>query len=257
MFWSLYILFSCSNQNSQVPEKQESSGFIDRSMSSVMWSSASIETYQKKVQEIVDANQSSLEKRDRSKPLLFVLGSSSSGGGTKGNNMKFWPEILRRDLNNVHVQSLARGGATTWHMRKVLEGINIKADICILYMGYNDRQQKSPKQSIAQLESAKTPTTEGFVAWVSPAEQRDNILGMQAFCSNFLLVREYVQFENLRNDPYVKILQNIPNTRYFDPSSMFSKEEPKIVMMDNIHPTPFGHQLLAQEIQKEIQDWLP
>jgi phospholipase/lecithinase/hemolysin len=38
---------------------------------------------------------------------------------------------------------------------------------------------------------------------------------------------------------------------------MFSKEEPKIVMMDNIHPTPFGHQLLAEEIIKQISDWLP
>ena len=171
--------------------------------------------------------------------------------------MKFWPEILRRELKTVHVQSLARGGATTWHMRKVVEGLGIKADICILYMGYNDRQKKSPKQSIAMLEQGIEPSNNGFVAWVSPQEQRDNILGMQKYCSNFLLVREYVQGHAFRNDPYANVFPEIPNTRYLDPSSMFSKEEPNIVMMDNIHPTPFGHQILAQRIQKEIRDWLP
>ena len=171
--------------------------------------------------------------------------------------MKFWPEILRRDLPNVHVQSLARGGATTWHMRKAVEGLNIKADICILYMGYNDRQQKSPKQSIAQLEKGIAPSTDGFVAWVSPQEQRENILGLQKYCQKFLLVREYVQGQKLRRDPYEKVFQGVPDTRFFDPAAMFTKEDPKIVMMDNIHPTPFGHQILAQKIQENITDWLP
>ena len=254
MIWSIILFFSCTQETN---EQKKPSGLMERSMSSAMWNAASIDTYQKKVQEIVDAHQESLAKRDRSKPLLLVFGSSSSGGGTRGNNMKFWPEILRRDLTKVYVQSLARGGATTWHMRKSVEGLNQKADICILYMGYNDRQEKSPKQSIAQLEQGVAPKKDGFVAWVSPQEQKDNILGIQKFCSNFLLVREYVQGQNFRNDPYDRVFQTIENTRYFDPAAMFNKEDPKIVMMDNIHPTPFGHQLLAQAIQKEIQDWLP
>jgi len=255
MLWNLFFFISCS-QEANV-EEEKPSGLIERSMSSAMWKAASIETYEKKVQEIVATNQSVLAKRDTSKPLLLILGSSSSGGGTRGNNMKFWPEILRRDLSKVHVQSLARGGATTWHMRKAVEGLDIKADICILYMGYNDRQEKSPKQSIAQLEQGLIPKKDGFVAWVSPKEQKENIFGIQKYCANFLLVREYVQGQKLRNDPYVEVFQTVQNTRYFDPTSMFRKEDPKIVMMDNIHPTPFGHQLLAQAIQKEIQDWLP
>lgn len=256
MFCFLSIFLSCADHEPK-KEQEKSSGLVERSMSSAMWNASSIETYQKKVQEIVSAHQKSLEKRDRSKPLLLVFGSSSSGGGTRGNNMKFWPELLRRDLTKVHVQSLARGGATTWHMRKAVEGLNIKADICILYMGYNDRQEKSPKQSIAQLEQGIAPSKDGFVAWVSPQEQRDNILGMKNYCARFLLVREYAQGQKLRNDPYAKVFQKVPGTRYFDPASMFTKEDPKIVMMDNIHPTPFGHQLLAEKIQEEIQDWLP
>ncbi len=256
MLWKLILFFSCTQQEPNV-EQEKSSGLIERSMSSAMWNTASIDTYQKKVQEIVEANQSALSKRDSTKPLLFIFGSSSSGGGTRGNNMKFWPEILRRELPKLHVQSLARGGATTWHMRKVAEGLNIKADICILYMGYNDRQEKSPKQSIAKLEEGIPPKKEGFVAWVSPQEQKENLLGMQKFCTNFLLVREYVQGQKNRHDRYGTVFQTVPNTRYFDPTTLFTKEDPKIVMMDNIHPTPFGHQILADAIQKEIQDWLP
>ena len=63
--------------------------------------------------------------------------------------------------------------------------------------------------------------------------------------------------QDFRNDPYENVFRTVENTRYFDPASMFKKEDPKIVMMDNIHPTPFGHQILAEAIQKEIRDWLP
>lgn len=171
--------------------------------------------------------------------------------------MKFWPEILRTELSNIHVQSLARGGATTWHMRKAVEGLKHKADICILYMGYNDRQKKSPKQSIAQLEQGVAPTTEGFVAWVSPQEQKENLEGIQKYCTHFLLVREYVHGESRVRDPYRSVFSSIEGARYYDPFSLFSKEDPKIVMMDNIHPTPFGHQILAEQIREQIVDWLP
>ena len=256
MFYFLLLCVSCSSQDSSPQAKQESS-FVERSVSSAMWNVASIETYQKKVDEIIGAHQATLSRRDVRVPLLLVLGSSSSGGGTKGNNMKFWPEILRRELPNVHVHSLARGGATTWHMRKVMEGLEVKADICIVYMGYNDRQQKSPKQSIAQLEEGQAPKTKGFVAWVSPQEQKRNLEGIQKYCTNILLVREYVQEKKNIRDPYKNIFSSIKGARTYDPFSMFSKEEPKIVMMDNIHPTPFGHQLLAEEIIKQMSDWLP
>jgi lysophospholipase L1-like esterase len=259
MFSLLFFFCSCSSEPISVNQEKAPS-FTERSMSSAMWNASSLETYQRKVDDIVAFNKKKIASRPLEKPLLFVLGSSSSGGGTRGNNMRFWPEILKKDLQQVHVQSLARGGATTWHMRKVLEGLNTKADVCILYMGYNDRQTKSPRQSIAALEQKKTPQKGGFVAWVSPSEQKENLETMKNWCSHLLLVREYVQERRKERDPYAPVFSSVEQdgtVRAFDPAPIFDKEPSKVVMMDNIHPTPFGHQILADAIKEQIADWLP
>jgi hypothetical protein len=112
-------------------------------------------------------------------------------------------------------------------------------------------------QSITQLEKQEPPKEKGFVAWVSPQEQRENLEAMHEWCTNLLLVREYVQEEKQARDPYEHVFSSVSRSRFFDSSSLFEKEPPKVVMMDNIHPTPFGHQILAEAIKEQILDWLP
>lgn len=253
----LFSFFFCCAPNPTSVHEEQKPSFTERSVSSAIWNSTSMETYQRKVEDIIAHNKKKIADRPIEKPLLLILGSSSSGGGTRGNNMRFWPEILKRDLTKVYVQSLARGGATTWHMRKVLEGLHTKADICILYMGFNDRQTKSPLQTIAQREQDESPKQDGFVAWVSPREQQKNLEAMQGWCENLLLVREYVQERKRAKDPYANVFSSVHEARFFDPTPLFEKEPPKVVMMDNIHPTPFGHQILADAIKLQIKDWLP
>ena len=228
-----------------------------RSMSMAMWKTTSIQTYQKKIDEMHKYHQKKLATKDE-RSLLLVLGSSSSGGGTRGNNMKFWPEILRERLKkHTRVHSLAQGGATTWHMKHLVQKIGIKADICILYMGFNDHQEKSPRQSIAELERGAEPQASGFVPWVYPEEQKENIQDMVPYCTKFLLVHEYSLQKERIPKGYQSVFSSVAGAKSYDPADIFRAQPTDSVMMDTIHPTPYGHTLLEEGIYEQIKEWLP
>ena len=248
-----------SEQQAVVFSRAPKSGqpFAARQMAQAMWKTTSHETYLKKIRNMVADHKRRIPSKQSGRPRLIIMGSSSSGGGTPGNNMKFWPEILSMKLDKVSVYSLAEGGATTWHMNKVMQQLNIQAEICIVYMGFNDRQEKSPLQSIAELEQGLTPQGAGFVPWVYPEEQKENLEAIAQRCKKMLLVKEYALDQLPKGSPYLSVFESVTAAKVYDPSALFQGQPQESVMMDKIHPTPYGHTLLADAIINEIKPWLP
>ena len=90
-------------------------------------------------------------------------------------------------MPNYHVQSLALGGATTWHISKILQKLGVKAEYCILYSGHNDRMQSSPRQSLAQLEKGIQPQSSGFTPWVLFLNYRHTWISWPIIVTRYLL----------------------------------------------------------------------
>ena len=262
---SFFLLLSCQDATKDSPVSSQrtvsvkpkpNQGKTADSMSAALWASSSIDTYLSKVDDIVRHYDASLKKRPRQKPLVLVLGSSSTGGRTIPNNMKFWPGRLQDKKNTVHIQSVAWGGATTWHMRKVVEKLNLTADICILYMGHNDMQEKSPRQTIAELEQGLAPTGYGFVSWVSLPEAKKNIEVIKTRCTQVLVMPEFSLSTKRESARYAKMLQTVSGVRFRDPRPLLERQDPSFIMQDDIHLTPPGHEMLADFVYNEIKDWL-
>ena len=142
-------------------------------------------------------------------------------------------------------------------MKHLVQKLAITADICILYMGFNDRQEKSPRQSIAELERGAAPQASGFVPWVYPEEQKENIQALVPHCSRFLLVHEYSLQNERMPKGYRGVFSSISAAKSYDPAEIFRSQPRDSVMMDTIHPTPYGHTLLADGIYEQIKEWLP
>ncbi len=225
----------------------------------ILWKTMSIETYMKKVDEIVQNHDRYFKERDTKVPLVVVLGSSSSGGQssiqTKG--MSFWPKLVQKEFPSVHVRSIAWGGATTWHMKKALKKLQIRPDICILYMGHNDVMSKSPRQTLASLEKGEEPKSKNFVQWVSYSEAKQNVEEMSDICTHFLGMQEF-RDGNVHNstEDYITALKMSQGVTYADPMTVFSKHEKEKILSDQIHLHQFGHQVLAEFVIEKINPWI-
>ena len=105
-------------------------------------------------------------------PIINRGYGSTSGGDSiiQSPKMQFWPLVLQQELPEAHVQSIAIGGATSWHMKHAFQQLNIKPDVCVFYMGHNDSMRQAPRQTLAQMENQEKPTSGEFVRWVTLPE---------------------------------------------------------------------------------------
>lgn len=218
---------------------------------------------QRKVDEVVARTHPLVAAVPAGTPLVLALGSSSSGGGTKG---RFWPDFLQEELAGTPgeraqgvapvVISIAQGGATTWHARRILETLDVRPAACVVYLGQNDTTKSMPGLTIAQLERGERPTPG---AWVEPATEqdaRDNIAAIAARCGVTLAMQEYVVGRTAPLAKFAVMLQTIPGVHYLDPTAPLTSQPRALLMLDDVHPSPAGQQVLAKAIAAELSPLL-
>ena len=223
----------------------------------VLHQTVGISKYMKKVDRVVQTYKHLLERRDRDKPLIVIMGSSSSGGESvlHSPKMKFWPLVLQELLPETHVQSIAMGGATSWHMRHALLKLHVNPEVCILYMGHNDGMRKSPRQTLAELERKESPKSGEFVRWVTLPEARENVLKMMTVCKNFIAIPEYTETpkNSARLKKYGRMLEKTEGVIFGDIYTEFASYPAGEVAGDNIYPTEKGHRLLGEFVAQKIR----
>ncbi len=185
-----------------------------------------------------------------SAPLIVALGSSSSGGGTQG---KFWPDVLREELAGPTVISLAEGGATSWHMRRILEGLDVRPAACVLYLGQNDTTKALPGLTIAELERG-APAVPGV--WLEPVtlvDAKEHITAIAARCGVTVAMPEYVLGREDTLAAYAEMLKSVGGVRFADPGVMLRAQPRALVMLDDVHPSPAGQDLLGKFVAAELK----
>ena len=107
-------------------------GFTEQTIARTTHALVDMSTYEKKVDRAVAFYRQKLHHRPKSKPLIMVLGGSSTGG-MSNQGYHFWPAYLQRNMPKYHIQSISVGGATTWHLAKTVQRLGVHAEYCILY----------------------------------------------------------------------------------------------------------------------------
>lgn len=195
-----------------------------------------------------------LAQRPTDRPLVVTLGSSSSGGGTPGT---FWPQVLAAEVPEVHVVSAAEGGATSWHMRKVLEGLEVTPDLCVAYLGHNDTLASFPGLTLAQLERGDTATSADWVPPVTREEAAENFAAMVGRCRVFVAMQEYSRGREPTLASYAELLRGVPGVRVLDGAAVLAAAPASTTMIDDVHPSPQGQQLLGRFVAAEVRRLLP
>lgn len=210
--------------------------------------------YQAKVDQAVEYYGPQLARWDGQKPLVVTLGSSSTGGN---HPQGFWPSILRSELPSVHVQTLAWGGATSWHMRKILDALEVQADVCVLFMGHNDTIASTPRQSIASLERGEPPYSEGFVPPVPLPEAEENLRYMATHhCRHFVGMEEYSIGREADLDAYAEMMDRMPEVSYLDVAGPLSQRPASQMMVDPVHPSPAGQVVVGELAAERVRELL-
>lgn len=212
-----------------------------------------IEGFLHKVQVSVDAMGPRLASRPKDKPLLLALGSSSTGGSGSGT---FWPDVVAQRLPRMHVENLAVGGATTWHVRQIVDKLAVHADICVLYAGHNDTLPTLPGITLAALERGEPPQGSRFLAPVPIADARENIQAISRWCTHTLVMQELSVGREATMAEYAAMLQSLEGARWADGAARLAAAPRSVVMLDPVHPTARGHEILGDFVVEHIQDWL-
>ncbi len=203
---------------------------------------------QHKVDEMRQATAPSLAAASR--PLIVALGGSSSGGGTRG---RYWPQILQERLEGrASVVSLAWGGATTWHLLHLMQESKVQADICVLYVGHNDLSLALPGRSIREILAETPANGSGLVAPVPLSDARDNILAMRPHCAHILAIQERVAGRDAVMAEYGEMLSTLEGVRWADGQALVRPAD----LMDDVHLHPQGHEALAAQVHRELEEWL-
>jgi lysophospholipase L1-like esterase len=211
-----------------------------------------VTAYTQKVERAVAFYRDQIKQRPKNKTLIFVLGGSATGGMTH-QGQHFWPAYLQKKMPSYHIQSLALGGATTWHISKILQKLGVPAEYCILYSGHNDRMQSSPRQSLAQLEKGSLTKSSGFTSWVLPSEIPNNLDVMANYCGKIFAMEEYVVSDAEPLNDFIRALKKHPKVTYISISKELAKKERKRIMRDNIHFYPYGHEIFADILYQKLQ----
>ncbi|MSP56465.1 MAG: SGNH/GDSL hydrolase family protein [Myxococcales bacterium] len=219
---------------------------------------------QRKVDEVVNRTRPLVDAVRPGTPLVLALGSSSSGGGTNG---RFWPDLLQEALAPLPahgdrpgpapvVISIAQGGATTWHARRILEALEVRPAACVVYLGQNDTTASMPGLTIAQLERGESSTPGAWVAPMSPQDSKDNLVAIASRCGVTLAMQEYVVDRTEPLAAFASMLQTIPNIHYLDPTTPLTSGPRALLMLDGVHPSPAGQQVLAAIIAARLSPLL-
>lgn len=212
-----------------------------------------VDTFRVKVDDAVAAYGPRLAARPADKPLVLALGSSSSGGNTAG---RFWPQVLQEELPEVHVQSLAWGGATTWHVRHILEGLDAHADACVLYMGHNDLMNTSPGRSLAAMEAGAPAEGGHFVPPVPLEDARANLTAIAERCGVLLAMQEHSMEQAALLSGYADMLRAHPRVVYRDGAAELAKLPAAVAMVDPVHPSLRGQEVLGRYVAGELRPLL-
>ena len=248
----LYIC-GCTTTDTKLQKEESSPPLSEQAFAHTTHSLMDISSYTKKVERAVSFYRDNVRNRpNKKKPLILILGSSSTGGMSH-QNRHFWPSYLQKKMPNYHIQSLAVGGATTWHIAKILHLVGVKAEFCILYAGHNDRMESAPRQSLAQLEQGLTPQKSGFTTWVTPKELIKNLDTMSNYCGKIFGIDEYVVPNKNPLTNYIQALEQHPNVTYISVSKDLSTEDQKKIMRDKIHFQPYGHERFASLLSEKLQ----
>jgi hypothetical protein len=200
--------------------------------------------FQQKVDEAVATNRGALV--DDGRPLVVVFGASSSGGGTAG---RFWPQVLQEERPDLHIVSLAWGGATTWHLRRIADALDVRADICVSYIGHNDLLEGMPGLTLADLEAGRPAQSGGMVAPVPLTDAAANVQALVARCGRSLLMEERVVGREAWMATYRSMLQGVDDAEWVDGAGAVPPE----AMMDNVHPDPRGQELLGRFVAGRLR----
>ncbi len=219
-------------------------------MARVLETTLGLDAYERKVDQALEFYGPQLRARPAGKPLIVTLGSSSTGG----NNPKgFWPETLGRELPEAHVQTLAWGGATSWHMRRILDGLAVRADACVIFMGHNDTLPSVPGQSIGSLERGEPPYSTVFVPPVPLDEAEENLVAMAEHCALFVGMEEYSIGREEDLGDYAALMDRLPQVLYLDVASTLRARPESQVMIDSVHPSPVGQQLIGRQVAELLR----
>ena len=209
--------------------------------------------FEEKVSQIVQARRDAL--RSAAHPIVIALGGSSSGGGTEG---RFWPQVVQEEVGaRASVVSLAWGGATTWHLRRALEDLDVHAQIapsgpiCVLYVGHNDSVAAVPGRSIAEVV-AGAPAGVGMMPPVRLSEAAQNIAAIRDRCAHTLAIQERVRGGPDDMVAYAAMLQQVPGVDWADGSVLVTDAD----LMDDVHIGPAGQERFGKAIAARIAGWL-
>lgn len=211
-------------------------------------------TVEKKVLDSVEQVQQFLRAHPSSLRQVVALGSSSSGGGTPG---RFWPQRVQERLPHVQVVPVTQGGATTWHLTEMMKRLKLKPVLCILYAGHNDNTRSFPGQTIAALMRGDVPAVRHFVAPVSRAEAQENVRTLVGLCGGTLWVMpEYSTQLEAEQVAYGEALAQVPGVLLLDAASRL-RASPPAWMLDDVHPSPEGQEVLAQFVLEQLRQRMP
>ena len=245
---------SLHNRHNLKEEKKRRIGITEQTVAHTTHALFDVTAYMQKVERAVSFYRDPIRTRPKDRKLILVLGGSSTGGMSH-QKQHFWPYHLQKKMPNYHVQSLALGGATTWHISKILQKLGVKAEYCLLYSGHNDRMQSSPRQSLAQLENGIQPQSSGFTPWVLPSELPTYLDIMANHCEQIFAMEEYVVSDGKTLDDFIRALKVHPKVNYIPIAEELSKKDNRKIMRDDIHFQPYGHQIFAEILYEKLKNF--
>ena len=193
-----------------------------------------------------------LQTRD-GRPLVVALGSSSTGGDGR---QTYWPATVQAERPDLQVLNFAQGGATSWHMRQLLERLDLRPDACLFYMGHNDSMPGFPGITIRGLETG-ADASGGWVAPVPLEDARDNVAAIAQRCGSTLVMAEYVQGQEPMMAAYGQALADVPGVTVVDAAAVLAALPARSAMIDTVHPSPQGHVVLGRFVAGELSALLP
>ncbi|MCB9741267.1 MAG: SGNH/GDSL hydrolase family protein [Alphaproteobacteria bacterium] len=212
-----------------------------------------LDTFMNKVDDAVTYYGPRLESlREDPRPLVVALGSSSTGGNSHG---RFWPEVVAELVPEAKVQRLSWGGMTTWHVRHLLDRLDVHAEVCVLYMGHNDLTPTSPGGSLAQIEAGTAPGGR-FVSPVPLEDAKANLSAISQHCGTLIAMQERSTESEAALATYKAMLQAHPDLVYADGAATLDGMPFAVAMVDPVHPSPKGHQVLGAFVAERVREAL-
>ncbi|EFN5319472.1 hypothetical protein FQI29_09385 [Escherichia coli] len=206
-----------------------------------------------------------------SKPLkILVCGDSI----TDQNNQYSWTKYLQMQLgsagiNIAEIKNLAVAGHTAAQQLSILQTVGVGYDLCLIQVGVNDVQMQTPvfsfmstisqmvtySKSIGAFPIVGVPTAFYSLAEANANGQRggqntsnNNLIGLY----RSLLIRAVASAGGIVNlEPMKGHGAMTAKWLSIDPYAVSDS-----IVLDNIHPTPYGSMLLAQGFSRSIIGWL-